>query len=889
MQIFLMEVISQVVSEFVRICFDSMSADTGAVVRSMFDPVVPALTAIGMLCKADKRYAQEVAISPHFQLDPAKASSPRVQNLSMHMMHPRFVEQTGVAGAALEHHTLVGRILRVAPTQHDPQLISMLGDCFKKPKNVVDGHISTIRGQVTMAQSCAYDVLFSLLKGGGVGKDSAVLWLTQMLALNREAEKDQPSPMIASSPGFMLNAGGLCLLLSKPVVTDINRLKKVDWNYLQSSESEEVFPRDATRLMPKSSGWGGASGDGCGGDGISASRTSSASSTASSSSSSAGEKVTFITQSFFISWRALHLGFVQRCNGYERLQRTLNYYYSGLETGDPQSIGVLVEKVYTDAVLLHPSLLSDVVGFVSAACTSLMLALEPELSAAASLPGTTSEEKWQLAEEDLTPRQRAVLSSLPEHLIDDLLTILLTVGKTEPAPLALHDLESVVSALLFFLRRPWAVQSPHMRAKFGVVLFQVFLPCCERKKHDMLTSTIPTDGPHSSLLARHVEAQRFLAPALLLLYGDVERTGFYDKLQNRRSIMIVLKHLWTLPTHRQAFRGIASMGPSTSTEIPASASAAPSSSVASGVGSSSAAGSGGVLGDASASLVMGEGEEVNYYASDSSENYFIRFANGLLNETNALVTSTMEKLGEIRKAQLLMKSQEWHTMGHEAQQQTRERLDEHENSVKLYSGLCQETLNMINYLTSDEAIRPPFLMNQILPRFASMLLSVLTKLVGSKGLEIKVENMESYNFDPRLLLREVCQAMTHFTEFSEFAQALAGDGFYDGGDPIKKAIATVAKLRLLPLEEEASLRALFDSTLRAKATLQVCVCVASNLLWSSIISYMNIFGGVRKKCATESDCDLEYQYISISVMFSESKIFFCRAHILPITDRILTI
>lgn len=36
--------------------------------------------------------------------------------------------------------------------------------------------------------------------------------------------------------------------------------------------------------------------------------------------------------------------------------------------------------------------------------------------------------------------------------------------------------------------------------------------------------------------------------------GDVERTGYYDKLTNRRAIMVVLKHLWTLPTHRAAFR-----------------------------------------------------------------------------------------------------------------------------------------------------------------------------------------------------------------------------------------------------------------------------------------------------------------------------------------------
>lgn len=40
-------------------------------------------------------------------------------------------------------------------------------------------------------------------------------------------------------------------------------------------------------------------------------------------------------------------------------------------------------------------------------------------------------------------------------------------------------------------------------------------------------------------------------------------------------------------------------------------------------------------------------------------------------------------------------------------------------------------------------------------RFTSMMLNVLSKIVGSKGLEIKVDNLESYNFNPKEILREV--------------------------------------------------------------------------------------------------------------------------------------
>jgi len=53
----------------------------------------------------------------------------------------------------------------------------------------------------------------------------------------------------------------------------------------------------------------------------------------------------------------------------------------------------------------------------------------------------------------------------------------------------------------------------------------------------------------------------------------------------------------------------------------------------------------------------------------------------------------------------------------------------------------------------DPVIKLPFLMGEILPRFSGMVLNVLRNLVGSKSMEIKVENMGSYGFDPKVVPR----------------------------------------------------------------------------------------------------------------------------------------
>ena len=265
--------------------------------------------------------------------------------------------------------------------------------------------------------------------------------------------------------------------------------------------------------------------------------------------------------------------------------------------------------------------------------------------------------------------------------------------------------------------------------------------------------------------------------------------------------MIVLKYLWKLSSHRPAFRGIASMTNDDSSAM-----------YNVGVSDENSM-------DTTTAVVQ---ESSSSNSTDNTQHYFIRFANGLMNETNALVTSTMEKLSDIKKIQTTMKSPaEWAALGEEGQTQMKERLDQFEREVKGTAGLCTETLHMLNYLTSDEQIRVPFLMDEILPRFVSMMTSVLNKIVGSKSLEIKVDNMDSYNFEPKVILREVCQAMVHFATFPRFYQMLAQDGFYGDGTVLRKAIATVDKLSLLTAEEVAALQRIYDASQEAKLSSMV--------------------------------------------------------------------
>lgn len=734
----------------------------GVSLQSVLDDFTPALAAVTTLVRADKRVCKELVAQKCFAFQESMNTS-KFPNMNMIppqlRHHPRFIEFAGTKGAALEHKTLLGRMLRICPDARDPKLLELFKDTPRQPRTAMEAKVSDIRKRCEVAQSAGTEVLLSCLRAGGPAKAGAMQWITQALVQNTEVEKDQPSPLLGASAGFMLNLGAVMLQLARPVIADAEKLKKADLFYVFSAEGKVAFPDDLTRLMPLTY--------------YSTVAPASALPPPAVPAPPAAE-YSFISQSFFLCWRALHLGIVPQCNKYVNILRGLNHHHEGLQTGDAHAMHYLVWKLTTDAQLLSPDLLRDMVVFCAAASTKLLSALEGNLKSGAE-SDKVDYSAWLCAPESLTADQKHILLNLPEHLVDDIMTMLIFVAKTSPASLNSAPLDSTLSLIVFFLRRPWSVQKPHLRAKFGLVLFHIYLPVAARGSEDMWTHQPSVDGPHTELLSTHVGAQRYMPPGLLLLYGDVERTGFYEKLTNRRCIMVVLKHLWTLSSHRQAFRGIATL-PS------------PSSS-----------------GSASSSE---EGQ---------SQDYFVRFANGLMNETNALVAATMDKLGEIRKTQHLMQNlAEWGRLSEEERKQITEKHEANENECKGSAGLCLETVNMLNYLTSDEVIRQPFLNDAILPRFTSTLLNVLQRIVGTKSLEIKVDNIESYNFQPKVMLTEICLAMVHFADSQLFWEAVAKDSFYDNGGPIRKALSTVARLNVIPPAEVERLHYLYEKVQQAR-------------------------------------------------------------------------
>ena len=185
-----------------------------------------------------------------------------------------------------------------------------------------------------------------------------------------------------------------------------------------SPESLELLPRDSTPLMEAAAEASSGSTDPTTGAGAAPPAT---------------PPANFMTQSFFMTVRALHLSYSPMCRDYERLMQHLNRQNEAIQAGEPRALQLFTMKLGNDAELLHPDTLSDMVNF----CTALAFVLINALRDDGDNGEREKDENSILHPEQLTVQQQAVLAAVPEYIVDDLMTVLIFIAKNRADLLSL--------------------------------------------------------------------------------------------------------------------------------------------------------------------------------------------------------------------------------------------------------------------------------------------------------------------------------------------------------------------------------------------------------------------------------------------------------------------
>ena len=334
------------------------------------------------------------------------------------------------------------------------------------------------------------------------------------------------------------------------------------------------------------------------------------------------------------------------------------------------------------------------------------------------------------------------LKTMPEHIIGDICSVLVYGAQFAEKLMAGLDFSNLFKLVVILLSKDCAslVRNYNVRAELGDVLHDVFLPSNSSDRRRSVPDSVTCDPLQMGqpYLTSNKLALETLAPSLLLLYGEVEHTGYYEKMSYRVKIAALLKYLWECPAHKPAFKAIA-----------------------------------------------------------GDEESFDTFANGIVNEMNTQYADAIKALVSIRSTQLLMADQqEWAARGEEEREQIEERYANDESQSKNMLALCTSVLKMLGFLSTDDDIRTMFTKPEMRQRLADMLLFVLQKIVGSRGLDLKVDNPESYGFRPKEMLQDLCAVFSSFASDDEFQKSCARSGYYSP-ELMQKALKTCRKQGLL--------------------------------------------------------------------------------------------
>ena len=589
------------------------------------------------------------------------------------------------------------------------------------------------------------ETLVNVCRASADARNAVLEWIAYALALDAEQVKDRPNRAKASSPGFANSLSAVVLHACAPFLTADGTAVGAKHSSHAAMivreagavlASSRAFPADETRLVgpvsagPGSGGPSGPSGAGTG----------------------TNSEFKFVPRVFVLALRALHQGPIATLRHVRTLQRQLSFMSRQLGAAEaPQNSDY---RAFVCEVMCYEC---DAVERESISRALMLYALATRWIMSLQL-GLDGDADWRASARSVVPlvadasEVAPAVRALPEHVVSDMTDMVLTTAQIG----ALHVLDAAPKAALrdlldFFvvaMGSPKFVYSPHVRARMGDAVFFAFLPQWALHPDDddgLGRASRRTVRPREQAIEESLVSQRHLVPVLMQLYADVEATGFYESVEHRHKIALVIRHLWELPGHRDSFRAFAATASDDDTE---------------------------------------------------ARTPFVKFAMGLFKQTNTNVTDSLAKLKEIR-ATLAERADaaRWAALSAQDREQREQMLDDNTAAVRGALQLANEVTEMIKYLSTDRefarALTVPFLRAPLV----NMLGSILTPLASkARHAELQLDDPRSYNFHPEQMLTRVLLTLgnvaANVTDPDAFVAALSACAYYDY-DVFQRAADTV--------------------------------------------------------------------------------------------------
>jgi ubiquitin conjugation factor E4 B len=162
-----------------------------------------------------------------------------------------------------------------------------------------------------------------------------------------------------------------------------------------------------------------------------------------------------------------------------------------------------------------------------------------------------------------------------------------------------------------------------------------------------------------------------------------------------------------------------------------------------------------------------------YQEAKLNSEFFIRFVNLLLNDVTFVLDESFTSFHQIHDLQYELVNNSA-SLDQAQRQEKEEALSSAQQKAKSYMSLTNETVGMLKLFT--EALGNSFTMPEVVQRLADMLDYNLDFMAGPKQSNLKVDNPQEYNFNPKALLSEIVDVYLNLSEKPNFILAVARDG-----------------------------------------------------------------------------------------------------------------
>ncbi|KAH9841644.1 ubiquitin elongating factor core-domain-containing protein [Rhodofomes roseus] len=643
-----------------------------------------------------------------------------------------------------ERVSLLGPLLRLGV--FDREWPAIANTYYSKPKDRSQADIgsstASLRGTLKSLQSSLFNILNALVRASPDSREAVLQYFARVVSLNVRRAGMQVDPDTVASDCFMVNLQAILLRFCEPFMdANYTKIDRIDPAYY--AHSSRIDLKEETRINATSEV---------------------AEQWRQKNESAAAAPPNFISDIFYLTLATNHYGYQKTISTFEDLARQYDEMNRHLEVlegdgswrGSPlqarveHSINAVktemdkamaTQLAYT-VQLADPELVFRSVGFTNFVSTWLIRHVDPKHTH----PNPSLE----------LPLPREVPESfnvLPEYIIEDIVDYHLFVVRQSPDSLELSGKNELLVWALTFLTSTWYIKNPFLKSKLVEALFYATLNW----------------GNHRSVLAMtlntHPMALKYLVPALMHFYIEVEQTGassqFYDKFNSRRNIAYLFKAIWDNSTHREALKK----------------------------------------------------------ETRTNMDKFVRFVNLMINDVTYLMDESLSDLAKIHEIQTEMEDTE--TFNSKPAQYRREResaLRTLERHTSGYVQLGRSTVEMLKAFTGET--KEPFMVPEIVDRLAAMLDYNLDALAGPRCQNLVVKNPEKYKFNPKQLLSDIIDVYLNLSDQGEFVRAVAADGRSYRKELFERT-AGIAKRRVLKSDTEIEKLLLFVVKVEEKkATLE---------------------------------------------------------------------